>query len=157
MSAISKQEDDWQRRATAVAITEARKIAAGSAALMNTPVGGLSDLQWGWILAGALFGWITTRWQQAITEGWNKDETVLLGGFSPSPADVAVVRSILPLLADQAGIDWSKPLAAWSKEMMTDFVLLAWQLIRKAEVAHDHGPGILRKSNNEKAETAIPF
>ena len=26
MSAISKPEDDWQRRATAVAITEARKI-----------------------------------------------------------------------------------------------------------------------------------
>jgi hypothetical protein len=159
MVGISKTEDQWQAKATAVAIAEARKVATGSGQLMNTPVGRLSDLQWGWIIAGAISGWITTRHQQAIAEGWDQEEsTVQFGGFSPSPADVAVVRSILPALADQASVDWSKPLAVWSKETMTDFVLLAWQMINKAEVAREHGPGILRKSTlNEKAGDQIPF
>jgi hypothetical protein len=158
MVGISKHEDQWQAKATASAVAEARKIATGSGSLMNTPVGRLSDLQWGWIIAGALFGWITTRHQQAIAEGWDQEETVQFGGFSPSPADVAVVRSILPGLADQASIDWSKPLAAWSKDTMTDFVLLAWQLLNQADVAREHGPGILRKSTlDEKAGDQIPF
>jgi hypothetical protein len=158
MGSISKHEDDWQAKATAVAIAEARRVATSSGPLMNTPVGRLSDLQWGWIFAGALFGWITTRHQQAISEGWDKEETVLGDGFSPSPGDVAVVKSILPMLADQASVDWSKPLAAWSKDTMTDFVLLAWQLINDAEAAGEHGPGILRKSSlNEKAVDEIPF
>jgi hypothetical protein len=141
MSAVSKHEDDWQAKATAAAIAEARKIATGSGPLMNTPVGRLSDPQWGWIIAGILFGWIQTRYRQAIAEGLDQEDAVRSIGLSPSPGDVAVVRSILPALADQAGIDWSKPLAAWSKDMMTDFVLLARHLITKAEVARDHGPG----------------
>jgi hypothetical protein len=156
MGEISKTEDGWQRQATAVAIAEVLKVALGNGPLMKTPVGELSDLQWGWILAAAIFGWITTRWQQAIAEGWDKEETVLLGGFSPSPADVAVVRSILTALADRADVDWSKPLAAWSKDTMTDFILLAWRLITKADVAHAHEPGILRKSN-ERIENDISF
>jgi hypothetical protein len=156
MGAISEHEDDWQAKATAAAIAEARKVATGSGPLVNTPVGRLSDLQWGWIFAGALFGWITTRYRQAVAEGWDQEEAVQLAGFSPSPADVAVVKSILPMLADQAGIDWSQPLATWSKDAMTDFVLLAWQLIRKADAAREHGPHILRKPN-EKAADAIPF
>jgi hypothetical protein len=150
MGEISKHEDEWQIKATAAAIAEARRAVTASGPLMNTPVGRLSDLQWGWILAGAIFGWISTRCQQAIAEGLDQEDAVRMIERSPSPGDVAVVRSVLPELADQADVDWSQPLASWSKETMTHFVLLAWRLITKAEVARDHGPGILRKSSNEK-------
>ena len=78
-----------------------------------------------------IFGWIETRVQQAIAEGLDQEQTVRLTGLSPSPCDVAVVRSILPALADQAGIDWSLPLTAWSKDTMVGFLLLAWQSDRQ--------------------------
>jgi hypothetical protein len=57
----------------------------------------------------------------------------------------------LPELADKAAIDWSLPLASWSRETMTNFLLLAWKLITAAEIARDHGPGA------EAASTEIPF
>jgi hypothetical protein len=44
------------------------------------------------------------------------------------------------MLADTAGVDWTQPLAAWSKDTMSAFLLVAWDLIRKAETARDHGP-----------------
>jgi hypothetical protein len=156
MGEISKREDDWQAKATATAIAEARKIATGSAPLMNTPVGRLTDLQWGCIIAGALFGWITTRHQQAIAESWDPEEAVTDGGFTPCPTDVAAVRSILPKLANQAGIDWSQPLSSWSKDTMSDFILLAWQLVSRADCEREYGPGVLRKTK-VRIEGGIPF
>ena len=131
---------------------------SGHGPLMNTPVGRLSDDQWGWIVTAAIFGWIETRVQQAIAEGLDQEQTVRLTGLSPSPCDVAVVRSILPTLADTAGIDWTQPLAAWSKDTMSDFLLMAWELIRKAEIARDHGPGgILRNQPFARSGDPSPF
>jgi hypothetical protein len=160
MNEASKREDDWQSKATAAAIAGARKIALNCQGLPTaTPIGKISDLQWGWIVTAAIFGWIETRCAQAIEEGLNQEEVVRSTGLSPSPCDVAVVRSILPELADTAGVDWSQPLAAWSKDTMTNFLLLAWQLITKAETARDHGPNkILRKPQtwSEKGD-ALPF
>jgi hypothetical protein len=147
MDEITKKENDWQDKATAAAIAGARKIVLGNGPLMNTPVGRLSDPQWGWIVTAAIFGWIQTRVEQAIEEGLNQEEAVRQTGLSPSPCDIAVVRSILPTLADKAAIDWAQPLQAWSKDTMSGFLLLAWQLITKAELARDNGPGgILKKS-----------
>ena len=78
-------------------------------------------------------------------------------GLTPSPGDVAIVRAILPQFTDQAGIDWAMPLADWSEDVMTDFLLLAWQLITKAEAALNHGPGkIIRRSQMEPND-AVPF
>jgi hypothetical protein len=157
MAEISKREDEWQRRATSAAIAEARKVVASNGPFMNTPVGRLSDLQWGWIIAGAIFSWITVRFEQAIAEGRNPEETVRL--IEPSPEETAMVRSILPMLADQAKIDWSKPLAAWSKDEMTSLVLLAWQLIHGSENVLDQAPHkILRKPGMDwKNGDPIPF
>jgi hypothetical protein len=45
MGELSKQEDEWLRRATAAAIAAARKIANGDAVNKNTPVSRLSDLE----------------------------------------------------------------------------------------------------------------
>lgn len=159
MSEISKKEDEWQRKATDAAIAGARKIALNSTGLPPmTPVGRLSDHQWGWIVTAAIFGWIQTRCEQAIAEGLDQEEVVRLTGLLPSPCDVAVVRSILPELANKASVDWSQPLSAWPKDTMTSFLLLAWQLIVKAEIARDQGAGkILKKSELAELNNPVPF
>jgi hypothetical protein len=160
MDEITKTENEWLDRATAKAIKAARKIATGNPkGLMMTPVGRLNDEQWGWIVAAVIFAWIEVRVEQAIAEGRDSEQTVRISGLSPDPCDVAVVRSILPELADAARIDWSQPLAAWPKDTMASFLMLAWKLISKAEIARDHGPGrILRKSaaGDEMAQD-VPF
>jgi hypothetical protein len=156
----SKKEDEWQAKATIAAIAAARKIALNSSGLPPmTPVSKLSDHQWGWIVTAAIFGWIQTRVEQAIEEGLDPEQAVRLTGLSPSLCDVAVVRSILPTLADQAAIDWSQPLEAWPKDIMANFLLLAWQLIAKAEAARDQEASklILRKSELEELNNPIPF
>jgi hypothetical protein len=48
----------------------------------------------------------------------------------PSPQ---LVRSILPALADQAAIDWSRPMATWPPEVMVNFLLLASELLNEAD------------------------
>jgi hypothetical protein len=144
MGAISEQEDQWQAKATAAAIAEARRVVNESGPLMNTPVGRLSDKQWGWIVAASLFGWITTRCEQAVAEGINREDAVRMLELDTSPGDVAVIHSILSPLADRVKIDWARPLADWSKTEMTDFLLQAWLLANDAEAVLADG-AILRK------------
>ena len=156
MGKLTEKENAWLDKATAAAVAGARKIALNSSGLpIGTPIGRLSDLQWGWITTGAIFAWIQTRCEQAIAEGLDQEAAVRLTGLSPSPCDVAAVRSILPMLVDQAAIDWARPLQAWSKDEMTNFLLLAWRLINAAELARDSGK-ILRKTEPELNDP-IPF
>ena len=122
-----------------------------------TPVGRLTDNQWEWIITAAIFGWIEVRVQQAIDEGRDSEQTVRLLEASPSPCDVAVVKSILPALADTAGVDWSQPLNGWSKETMTGFLMLAWDLLTKAEVTRDHSPGTTLRKSKEEGTANVPF
>jgi hypothetical protein len=153
----SKEEDQWQRKATDAAIAAARKIALSSGPRMNTPCGRLTDQEWGMITTAAIFAWIEVRVQQAIAEGLNQEQAVHSTGLLPSPCDVAVVGSILPTLADSAGIDWSLPLEAWSKEVMTNFLMIAWKLINVAETVRDHGPGKILKKGEFNPETGDPI
>jgi hypothetical protein len=150
MAMTTEKENAWLDKATAAAIASARKIALNSSGLpMMTPIGRLNDSQWGWVITAAIFAWVQTRVEQAIEEGLDQEQAVRMTGLSPSPCDVAVVSSVLPALADQAVVDWSLPLSAWSKDVMTNFLLLAWQLMNKAETARDHGPGkIVGKSKD---------
>jgi hypothetical protein len=76
-------------------------------------------------------------------------------GLTPSPCDVAVVHSILPAL-DQAGIDWAQPAQDWSKDVMVGFLMLAWRLIREAEIARDQGPGKVFRKSELLGETNNP-
>ncbi|MGO9401496.1 MAG: hypothetical protein ACLP19_27185 [Xanthobacteraceae bacterium] len=152
---ITKHENEWQDRATAAAVEGARKVALtikGKQGIDGAAqVGSLTEAQWGMIVTGAIFGWVRCRVEQAIAEGLDQEQAVRATGLSPSPCDAAVVTSILKELSETAGIDWSVPLSAWSKGTMTDFLLLAWQLINRAENARDQGPGkILRKSAPEE-------
>jgi hypothetical protein len=160
MNEHTKKENEWLDKATAAAIAGARKIANNSSGLPPmTPVARLNDTQLGWIITGAIFAWIQTRCEQAIEEGLDQEEAVRLSGLNPSPCDVAVVRSILPTLADQAAIDWSQPLQAWSKDVMVNFLMLAWQMINKAELARDQGASkILRKPDAlQELNNPVPF
>ena len=157
---ISKKENEWQDKATAAAIAAVRKIALNSTGLPPmTPVGRLTALQWGWLITAAIFGWIQTRCEQAIEEGLDHEQVVRAIGLNPSPGDVAVVTSILPPLADQPGIDWTLPLKGWPKDLMVNFLLLAWRLISAAEIARDQGAGkkILQKSELAESNNPIPF
>jgi hypothetical protein len=144
-------EDQWQERATANAIAAARKITTDGLVRPGTPVGRLSDVEFGWIVAAILFGWISTRAEQAATEELDSEQTIRLSGLDPNPWDAGAVMAILPDLAS-ADIDWSKPLADWPRESMAGFLLTAFGLIRNALIARDLGGGITRKSN--AAQTA---
>jgi hypothetical protein len=151
MGEITKREDEWLRRASASAITEARKVALEEGSIRLTPVERLNTVQWQWIVEAAIFGWVSMRCQQAIDEGLSQEQAVRITGMQPSPCDVAAVRSVLPALGNTTAIDWSKPLSAWSKNTMTDFLLQAWQLIKQAEAARDRSVGETERESGEEA------
>jgi hypothetical protein len=163
MGKLSEQEDVWQTQATAAAVAEARAIAQSQ--LASVPAGKLDDKQMGWVVVAAIFGWIKTRYAQAIAEGLDREGHV--ARMHPSPRDNAVVGSILSKLADQTAIDWSKPLAAWSKQEMTGFIGLAMNLIDEAKaVLKDDGfpeiPAFLKRSQGKppaesELNDPIPF
>src|SRR5262249_35454384 len=145
---LSALEDAWQRQATAAAVEAARGIVQMDGPIPPaTPIGRLSDTEWGWVLAAMLFAWISTRAQQAASEQLDSEQVIRLIALDPQPWDTGAVMAILPELADTCpDIDWSKPLAQWSRETMAEFLLAAMRLIRKAMIARDH-KGISRKSN----------
>jgi hypothetical protein len=147
---LSAIEDQWQRDATAAAIAGARGVVQTDGPIPpGTPVGKLSDIEWGWVLSGMLFAWIGKRAQQAAAEQLDTEQTIRMTGLDPEPWDVGAIVAILPELADACpDIDWSQPLAAWSRETMAEFLLTAMRLIRKAMVARDLSEkGITRKSS----------
>jgi hypothetical protein len=143
-------EDEWQRRATAAAIEAARGVVKLDGPIPpGTPVGRLSDVEWGWVLAAMLFAWISKRAEQAACEQLDTEQTIRLTALDPSPWDAGAVAAILPELAGAcAGIDWSQPITAWPKDTMVEFLLTAMRLIRKAMIARDlSDKGVTRQSN----------
>jgi hypothetical protein len=138
LSSLSALEDAWQRQATAAAITAARGIVKLDGPIPpGTPIGRLTDSEWGWIVAAVLFAWIKTRAQQAIAESLNTDATIRLIALDPAPWDCGAIESILGELADCSGIDWSLPLGQWPREAVVDFLCKALSLVRKATIARD--------------------
>ena len=147
---ISTIEDAWQRDATAAAIAGARGVIRMDGPIPpGTPIGRLSDTEWGWIVAAILFAWISARAQQATSEEIDTDRTIRMVAIDPQPWDAGAVMTILSDLADECkDIDWSKPLADWPRETMVEFLLRAMRLIRKAMIARDLSEkGITRKSS----------
>jgi hypothetical protein len=142
-------KDAWQRRATAAAIEAARQVVQIDGPIPpGTPIGRLGEIEWGWITAAILFGWISTRAQQAASEQLDTEQTIRLTGLDPDPWDAGAVVAILPEVADTPGMDWSKPLADWPRETMVEFLKTALALIRKAVIARDlSDKGVTRKSS----------
>ena len=147
--AQSAIEDAWQKRATEAAVAAARGVVKHDGPIPPlTPIGRLSDIEWGWIVAAILFGWIRMRAEQATAENLDAERTIRASGLDPDPWDSGAVRAILPDLVDACpDIDWSLPLASWSKETITEFLLTALRLIRAAMLARDLSEqGITRKT-----------
>jgi hypothetical protein len=147
---LSAIEDIWQRDATAAAIAAARGVVQMDGPIPpGTPVGRLSETEWGWILAAMLFAWISKRAQQAAAEQLDSEQLIRLTALDPEPWDSGAVAAILPELADTCAeiVDWSKPLAQWTRETIIEFLLKAMPLIRKAMTARDlSAKGVTRKS-----------
>jgi hypothetical protein len=140
-------DDAWQRQATRAAIDAAQKVIKDGAIPAGTPIGRLGDVEWGWLVSAVLFGWISTRAEQAVAEEINTELTVRMTGLDPDPWDAGVVVAILPELAETS-VDWNLPLTQWSRENMVEFLLTAMRLIRKAEIARDFsGHGVTRQSS----------
>jgi hypothetical protein len=159
MGELTEREDEWARRATDAAIAAARRVVLGGNDVinMNAPVGRLNDLEWGWIIAAAIFAWIRTRAEQATAEGLATERVIRTAMLDPNPWDAGVVAAILPQLADVPGIDWSKPLTGWSREQMIGFLTTALGLIRTAIRARDLGGGsITRKSGADELNDPVP-
>jgi hypothetical protein len=148
MGELSKQEDDWQRKATDAAVAAARKIVLGDDGAINkhTPIGRLSDVEWSWVFSASLFAWISVRSEQAAAEELNVEQTIRMTALDKNPWDAGAIAAILPELAHCRGIDWSKPLADWSRETMIEFLLEALRLVRRGMIARGLGDGITRKS-----------
>jgi hypothetical protein len=157
---VTTHEIKWQDNATAAAVEGARKVALTFSGKQGIPgttqLASLSEAQWGMIVTGAIFGWIRTRCEQAIAENLDQESAVRLTGLSPSPCDVAVVTSILKELSEKAGVDWALPLQAWSKDTMTNFLMLAWALISKAEAALRQGKVLQPSVDWDKTGDPIP-
>ena len=137
---VSAIEDLWQRQATDAAIEAARTIVFGGDFPPGTPVGQLSDVQWGWLVAAILFGWISAKAEQATAEQLDTERVVRMTGLDPDPLDAGTIAAVLPKLADVPGMNWSTPLANWPRETMVDFLLAALRLVRRGEIARDFSP-----------------
>ena len=148
---LSALEDHWQRDASAAAVTAARGVVQTDGPIPpGTPVGRLSDIEWGWILAAMLFAWISTRARQATAEQLDTEQLIRLTALDPDPWDAGAVEAILSELADACAeiVDWSQPLAQWPRDSIIEFLLKAMPLIRKATIARDlSAKGITRKSS----------
>ena len=142
---LSAIEDAWQREATRVAIEKARAVVSGGALPPLTPVGRLSDSEWGWIVAAVLFGWITTRSRQATSNGVGPDKYLYVNEMlNPDPWDAGAIEAILPELGN-CEADWSKSLSQFSREEMIAFLGDAYNLIGKAMLARDKGEKLVTR------------
>jgi hypothetical protein len=151
----SQAEDEWVRRATARCTEAARKIVTDGALPSGTPIGRLTDDEWGWVVCAVIFAWVSTRAQQAASEELDSEQTIRMTGYSPDPWDAGAVAAILPELAEIEGVDWSLPLSEWSPEAITTFLLSAFTLIHKATIARDLTSSVLtrRTAHAEARET----
>jgi hypothetical protein len=144
---LSAIEDVWQREATRVAIKEARAVVAGGPVPPLTPIGRLSDTEWGWIVAAVLFGWISTRARQATDNGVGPDKYLYANdAFNPDPWDAGAIEAILPELANSTRTDWSKSLLQFSRDEMIGFLGDAYNLIGKAMLARDKGEQLVTRN-----------
>jgi len=147
---LSAIEDWWQRAATAAAIAAARGVVQMDGPIPPaTPIGRLSETEWGWVFAAMLFAWIGKRAEQAAAEQLDTEQCIRMTALDPQPWDAGAVTAILPDLADACSdLDWSKPLGAWPKDDIIKFLLKAMPLIRKATIARDlSDKGVSRQSS----------
>jgi hypothetical protein len=139
LASITAEQDKWIRRATVVSIAAAKDLVTPQGPIRSTTqVGRLGDDEWAWLASTIVSGWISTRAEQAASEGLDPERAIRTTKLTPDPWDVGTIRSILPELAKScAGFDWSKPASAWSKDELAQFLLTGFDLIQRAVAARD--------------------
>ena len=139
ISAISAEQDEWLRRAYAVAVAAGKDLIGDQGPIRSsTAIGRLGESEWAWIASAIIWGWIATRAQQAAEEGWDSEAAIRSSGLEPCPWDTGGVLKILPALAQACGdFNWSQPASDWSKETLAQFLLTAFDLIQRATIARD--------------------
>lgn len=139
IASISAENDQWLRRATAASIAAAKDLVAVQGPIRSsTPLGKLSDSEWGWIVSTVIWGWVSTRSEQAAIEGLDVERAIRVTKLSPDPWDVGAIKAILPELAKScAGFDWARPASTWTKSELTAFLASAFALIQRATSARD--------------------
>jgi hypothetical protein len=139
IASISAEHDEWIRRAFAVSLNRAKDLVAPQGPIRSaTQLGKLSDSEWGWIISTVVWGWVSTRGEQAASEGLDPERSVRVTKLNPDPWDIGAVKAILPELAKScAGFDWSKPANTWSKDELAQFLLTGFDLIQRATAARD--------------------
>jgi hypothetical protein len=134
-------EAEWQRRAIAACLEQARSIVRESINA-KTPVGSLSDVEWGWISTAIVFAWISTKAQEAVQEGLPSEDVIrTMEAYhrEPNPWEAGAVETTLPALGGVEGLDWSSPLANLSKAQMIKLCWHAFRLVNGALAARDEG------------------
>lgn len=149
-------EDEWQRRATASAIEAARRIVSGDGINARAGIGSLSDLEWGWIVAATIFGWIKVRAEQAVHEGTSYEIPIRTLAGEPGPWEAGAIGTILPALGDMKAVDWSKPVGEWSKDQIISFAWQIHKLVDGALLRRDDGaaPVDFSKERTERLASA---
>ena len=75
MGTVSDFEAAYQRKAMSESIKAARDLIGNGLAIPSgTPVGMLSDVEFGWLVTSIIFAWISTRAEQAAREGLERIE-----------------------------------------------------------------------------------
>lgn len=134
-------EADWNVKATQSAIDAARDVVSGEGINSRAMISSLSDIEWGWIAAAAVFAWIKTKAQQAVAEGLGYDEAIRTMPCDPAPWEAGAIETILPALGGLQGVDWSKPIGDWSKDQIVSFAWQIYKLSDQALAARDDGAG----------------
>jgi hypothetical protein len=140
-AAVKKPRDveaDWDLKATQSAI-EAAKAVIGDGINARAAISSLSDTEWGWIAAAAVFAWIKTKSQQAVEEGTSYDLPIrTMKHRDPAPWEAGAIETILPTLG-QIELPWDKPVGEWGKPVITSFAWQIYRLASSAITARDEG------------------
>jgi hypothetical protein len=138
IASISAGNDAWLRRATAASIARAKDLVAPQGPIRSTTqMGRLSDSEWGWIVSTVVWGWVSSRAEQAATEGLDPERAIRTTNLNPDPWDVGAIKTIFPELGKCAGFDWAKPANTWTKDELVEFLASALTLIQRATSARD--------------------
>lgn len=137
---LRNTDTDWELYATQSAIDAAKAVVSGDGINARAMISSLSDLEWGWIVAAAIFGWIKARAEQATAEGVSSEITIRsVSSQDPAPWEAGAVASVLPALGEMQGVDWNAPLGSWSKDQITSFAWQIHKLVDHAMAARDIG------------------
>jgi hypothetical protein len=138
VASIHAERDVWTRRAFDASLAGVQDLVGEMGPIRpNTMISKLGKAEWGWIIGAAISAWVKARAEQAVHEGWDIERTIHTLRSTPEPWDTGAVMGILPMIPKACGdgFDWAKPIGEWPKEAIAQFLLTAFTLIMRANVA----------------------